>query len=54
MEAACDLIDDEYAWFEGVIEKLILSAQDYHRILRVALTLADLQGAPRPTHTHLI
>ena len=54
LEAACDLNDEERAWLAGVLEKLKLSARAYHRVLRVALTLADLQGEPKPTQPHLI
>ncbi|MGH2342817.1 YifB family Mg chelatase-like AAA ATPase [Segnochrobactraceae bacterium EtOH-i3] len=34
-------------------EALRLSARGYHRVLKVALTLADLEGAPRISRTHL-
>lgn len=54
LEAACDLSDDERTWLAGVLEKLKLSARAYHRVLRVALTLADLEGASKPTKPHLI
>ncbi|WP_433924428.1 YifB family Mg chelatase-like AAA ATPase [Vreelandella sp. 21] len=54
LEAACALNDEERAWLAGVLEKLKLSARAYHRVLRVALTLADLQGEPKPTQPHFI
>lgn len=54
LEAACDLNDEERTWLASVLEKLKLSARAYHRVLRVALTLADLQGEPKPTQAHLI
>jgi magnesium chelatase family protein len=34
-------------------ERLRLSARGYHRVLRVARTLADLDGAPRVARTHI-
>ncbi|WP_447894614.1 YifB family Mg chelatase-like AAA ATPase [Vreelandella sp. GE22] len=54
LEAACDLNDEERTWLAGVLERLKLSARAYHRVLRVALTLADLQGEPKPGQPHLI
>ena len=54
LEAACALNDEERAWLAGVLEKLKLSARAYHRVLRVALTLADLQGEPKPSQPHFI
>ncbi len=54
LEAACDLNDEERAWLASILEKLKLSARVYHRVLRVALTLADLEGKPKPAQPHLI
>ncbi|UYF99758.1 YifB family Mg chelatase-like AAA ATPase [Halomonas sp. GD1P12] len=54
LEAACDLNDEERTWLAEVLEKLKLSARAYHRVLRVALTLSDLQGEPKPGQPHLI
>ncbi|PMR68047.1 YifB family Mg chelatase-like AAA ATPase [Halomonas heilongjiangensis] len=54
LEAACGLEAADRAWLAGVLERLRLSARAYHRVLRVALTLADLAGAPRPERDQLI
>jgi len=54
LETACALDTDERAWLADVLEKLKLSARAYHRVLRVALTLADLQGEAKPTQPHFI
>jgi magnesium chelatase family protein len=54
LEAACALGAADRAWLADVLERLKLSARAYHRVLRVALTLADLAGAPRPTREQLI
>lgn len=54
LELACALDAEERAWLAGVLEKLRLSARAYHRVLRVALTLADLEGAPKPVKAHFI
>ncbi|WP_275286521.1 YifB family Mg chelatase-like AAA ATPase [Halomonas elongata] len=54
LEAACALGAEDRAWLAEVLERLQLSARAFHRVLRVALTLADLAGAPRPAREHLI
>ncbi|MCK2185672.1 YifB family Mg chelatase-like AAA ATPase [Halomonas getboli] len=54
LEAACALSGANRAWLAGVLERLNLSARAYHRVLRVALTLADLAGEPHPGREQLI
>ena len=54
LEAACDLASADRAWLAQVLERLRLSARAYHRVLRVALTLADLAGEPKPAREQLI
>ncbi|MBS9404631.1 YifB family Mg chelatase-like AAA ATPase [Halomonas sp. TRM85114] len=54
LEAACALSTGDRAWLAGVLERLKLSARAYHRVLRVALTLADLAGLPHPERDQLI
>ena len=54
LEAACDLSVADRAWLAQVLERLRLSARAYHRVLRVALTLADLAGEPKPAREQLI
>ncbi|WP_027960574.1 YifB family Mg chelatase-like AAA ATPase [Halomonas halodenitrificans] len=54
LEAACALSAADRAWLAAVLERLRLSARAYHRVLRVALTLADLAGASRPEREQLI
>ncbi|MDT8893474.1 YifB family Mg chelatase-like AAA ATPase [Halomonas sp. I1] len=54
LEAACALGAEDRAWLAEVLERLQLSARAFHRVLRVALTLADLAGAGRPDREHLI
>ena len=41
------------ALLEESIERLALTARAYHRILRVGLTLADLEGAPTVEEHHI-
>ncbi|UYG07856.1 YifB family Mg chelatase-like AAA ATPase [Halomonas sp. M4R1S46] len=54
LERACALDPGDRAWLAGVLERLRLSARAYHRVLRVALTLADLAGLPHPGREQLI
>jgi magnesium chelatase family protein len=44
LERDCALAPAERAWFEAALERLGLSARAYHRTLRVARTIADLDG----------
>ncbi|KRE94501.1 ATP-dependent protease [Frateuria sp. Soil773] len=44
LERDCALGAAERHWFEGALERLGLSARAYHRTLRVARTIADLDG----------
>ncbi len=54
LEVACALSDTERAWLADVLTRLKLSARAYHRVLRVALTLADLAGEPHPGRSQLL
>nr|WP_298376670.1 YifB family Mg chelatase-like AAA ATPase [uncultured Halomonas sp.] len=54
LEAVCALGSDERLWLADVLTRLKLSARAYHRVLRVALTLADLADESRPTRAHLM
>jgi len=44
LERDCALPSAERDWLEGALDKLGASARAYHRILRVARTIADLEG----------
>ena len=44
LERDCALGSAERRWFEKALEQLGLSARAYHRVLRVARTIADLDG----------
>lgn len=54
LEAICQLSDADRLWLADVLERLKLSARAYHRVLRVALTLADLEGIDVPERHHLM
>lgn len=44
LERACALSPAERTWLSGVLNRLNLSARAYHRVLKVARTIADLNG----------
>lgn len=43
LERICALSDDDKYFMQQALDQLKLSARAYHRVLRVALTLADLE-----------
>jgi magnesium chelatase family protein len=49
----CALQPADQAWLENACERLGLSLRAAHRILKVARTLADLEGIPDITRQHL-
>jgi len=54
LERDCALGAAERRWLEAALERLGLSARAYHRVLRVARSIADLDGgAPLLDRTHL-
>lgn len=53
IERDCALGDTERTLLERAMEKLSLSARAYHRVLRVARTIADLAGSERIAREHL-
>ena len=48
------LLESERALLERAVDRLGLSARAHQRILRVARTIADLEGVERVTGTHLM
>ena len=44
LEHDCAMEASDRSWFEKALERLGLSARAYHRVLRVARTIADLDG----------
>lgn len=50
---SCKLSSDDFQFLEHAIDKLHLSMRAYHRILKVARTLADLQGLADINRSHL-
>ena len=49
----CELDSDGHALMKRVIDKMGMSARAHHRILKVARTLADMDGLPNITKKHL-
>lgn len=53
LENYCQLGGGEHAFLEQAVRALALSARAYTRILRIARTIADLEGAQHITTAHL-
>jgi magnesium chelatase family protein len=53
VERLCRLAPADQALLDRAVERLGLSARAYHRILRVARTIADLAGTEAIAHAHL-
>lgn len=49
----CELGTKEQKWMERIFEAMKLSARAYHRILKVARTIADLEGKEKISEMHL-
>ncbi|MCR4895541.1 MAG: YifB family Mg chelatase-like AAA ATPase [Lachnospiraceae bacterium] len=54
IERFCGLGPGEQAYLESVYDKIGLSARSYHRVLRVARTIADLEGSEAIARNHLL
>jgi magnesium chelatase family protein len=52
LERDCALGPAERRWFDGALERLGLSARAYHRTLRVARTIADLDNGAAALDRH--
>lgn len=53
LEVFCTLSDQDFQLVEKAISRFGLSARAYHRILKVARTIADLAGSPDIQTVHL-
>lgn len=49
----CPLLAEDQKFLETAVEKLGLSIRSYHRIIKVARTIADLAGCDNIHHEHL-
>ncbi|MBM96857.1 MAG: ATP-dependent protease [Oceanospirillaceae bacterium] len=50
----CRLSDEDAQWFRAAIERLQLSARGYHRVLKLARTIADLHNSGDIRKPHLL
>jgi magnesium chelatase family protein len=53
LEEHCRLSQAEHSFLEQAVQKLGLSARAYTRVLRIARTIADLEGADQLAVQHL-
>ncbi len=53
LEKFCPISTDDARFLEAVLEQLGLSVRAYHRIIKVARTIADLQGERVIQRVHL-
>ncbi|MBI1423741.1 MAG: YifB family Mg chelatase-like AAA ATPase [Gammaproteobacteria bacterium] len=53
LERVCVLTQDARALLNRAIDQLGLSTRAYHRVLRLARTLADLEAVPQPSLQHI-
>ncbi len=54
LKAYCELAEAEENLLKQAFQKLNLSARAYHKIIRVARTIADLDGAKKISCDHLL
>ena len=53
-DEVCRLTIEDQNWLMTAIEHLQLSARGFHRILKIARTIADLDGAEQIGRAHLM
>ncbi|MFY9178994.1 MAG: YifB family Mg chelatase-like AAA ATPase [Venatoribacter sp.] len=53
-ERVCQLSSEDEQWFLSAIERLNLSARGFHRLLKIARTIADLDAQPAIQRKHLL
>lgn len=54
LKSYCDLSTDDTEFLELAVEKLGLSTRAHHKILKIARTLADMEGSQYIGHQHLV
>ncbi|WP_233586524.1 hypothetical protein [Legionella sp. km772] len=52
-EQVCELEEAGQQFLQQAMSKLKLSARGYHRLLKVARTIADMENKPQVERTHL-
>ena len=53
IETYCDLDSESMSFLERACESLNMSARAYHRVLKLARTIADMEQVSRINQTHL-
>ena len=53
IENHCELAEEQHEWLESALNKFNLSARAIHRTLKVARTIADMDGSENINGTHL-
>lgn len=53
-DRVCALSDEDQAWFKSAVQRLQLSARGYHRVLKLARTIADLSADQQIGRVHLM
>jgi magnesium chelatase family protein len=53
MEQYCRLGPEEASYMEDIYSRMELSARAFHKLLKVARTIADLEGSEPITTRHL-
>ncbi len=53
IEKVCELEEAEHQWLDRTLTRFNLSARAYHRVLKVARTIADLAGQKKIKEPHL-
>ena len=54
LEKYCPLDEKEKSFLGEMSDRLGLSVRSYHRIIRVARTIADIEGSDRICHGHIL
>ncbi len=54
IERYCPLAPEDQDYMQDMYEKLDLTARTYHKLLRVARTIADMDGSPQIKREHLL
>lgn len=53
-DRVCALAEQDHEWFRQAVQRLQLSARGYHRVLKLARTIADLSGDDWIGRLHLM
>lgn len=54
LETHCDCSSENLKWLQNACQQLQLSARAYHKVLKIARTIADLEASPGIQQKHLM